>query len=505
VLEGIDLSRKLSKAEYKAATDELELKLAALQRRAHELGVPVIVVFEGWDAAGKGTLINELILPLDPRGFKVHTTLAPNEEQALRPFLWRFWINTPARGRFAVFDRSWYRRALQDVVDGEVKEDELGQVFEDIRSFERQLADDGNVTIKLFLHISKKEQRKRFDKLRRNAATAWRVSEDDLKRHKQYKEHLVATERMLAETDSDFAPWTVVEATDRRFAAVKMFHRVIAALEAGIRDAEARAEQADRPPAKPRRGGAKPPQDIPPEQRTSILDGVDVSVELTRPQYDDRLDKRQERLRELEHEIYMRRVPVVMVYEGWDAAGKGGNIKRLTRDLDPRGYEVVPIAAPNDVERLHHYLWRFWTQMPKAGHMTIFDRSWYGRVMVERVEGLCSQAEWRRAYREINEMEKHLTGFGTVLVKFWLHIDADEQLRRFNQRESTPHKRWKITQEDWRNREKWDAYRLAVEEMLLRTSTPHAPWTIVESNCKWYARVKALDTVIEAIEAKLGD
>ena len=196
-------------------------------------------------------------------------------------------------------------------------------------------------------------------------------------------------------------------------------------------------------------------------------------------------------------------MPVVIAYEGWDAAGKGGNISRLTQNLDPRGYEVVPVAAPNDVEKAHHYLWRFWARMPKAGHITIFDRTWYGRVLVERVEGFCTEAQWRRAYREINGMEQQLAHFGTVLLKFWLHIDADEQLRRFRERQEMAHKQWKITDEDWRNREKMGQYRDAVEEMLHRTTTPYAPWTIVESNCKRYARVKVLETVCEAIRKRL--
>ena len=218
-----------------------------------------------------------------------------------------------------------------------------------------------------------------------------------------------------------------------------------------------------------------------------------------------KLKKKQAILRDLEHQIYMRRIPVVIVYEGWDAAGKGGNLRRLTQNLDPRGYEVMSIAAPNDVEKSHHYLWRFWTYVPKAGHMTIFDRSWYGRVLVERVERFCSEEEWRRAYRQINEMEERWTSFGMVLLKCWLQIDQDEQLRRFKERKKTPHKRWKITDEDWRNRERWDAYEAAVEEMLFRTSTAYAPWTIVESNCKRHARIKVLDAVIDAIKARLND
>src|ERR1700756_5954201 len=237
---------------------------------------------------------------------------------------------------------------------------------------------------------------------------------------------------------------------------------------------------------------------------STALDNVDLSLTLSEEEYDLRIKKAQTVLRELEHEIYLRRVPVVIVYEGWDAAGKGGNIRRLTKNLDPRGYEVVPIAAPNDIEKAHHYLWRFWAQLPKAGHIAIFDRTWYGRVLVERVEGFCTEAQWRRAYREINAMEQQLVHFGTVMLKFWLHIDSDEQLRRFRERQENPPKQWKITDEDWRNRAKLDRDRDAVEEMLYRTSTPYAPWTIVDSNCKWYSRVKVLETVCDAIQQRLG-
>ncbi|MCB0289047.1 MAG: phosphate--AMP phosphotransferase, partial [Calditrichaeota bacterium] len=235
----------------------------------------------------------------------------------------------------------------------------------------------------------------------------------------------------------------------------------------------------------------------------SILNRVDLSPALEKADYLKKVKKYQERIRDLEHEVYVKRIPVVIVYEGWDAAGKGGNIKRLTQHMDPRGYEVIPIAAPNDIEKRHHYLWRFWQEMPKAGHIAIFDRSWYGRVLVERVEGFCTPEEYKRAYREINEMEEHLANYGTVLVKFWLQIDKEEQLRRFTERKNSPFKSWKLTDEDWRNREKWDIYQDAVEEMLFRTSSPHARWTIVESNSKYYARLKALKTVIGAIEAKL--
>ena len=231
---------------------------------------------------------------------------------------------------------------------------------------------------------------------------------------------------------------------------------------------------------------------------------VNLELTLDRDEYRKLLDERQDKIHDLHNEVYRRRIPVVIVYEGWDAAGKGGNIRRLTQQMDPRGYEVIPISAPNDVEKAHHYLWRFWTEFPKAGHVTIFDRSWYGRVLVERVEGFCSEADWKRAFREINEMEENFRHFGTVMVKFWMHIDKDEQLRRFKAREENPVKSWKLHEEDWRNRDKWDRYEEAAEEMFRRTHNSHAPWTIVEGNCKRHARIQALDVVIEAIEAKIN-
>jgi polyphosphate:AMP phosphotransferase len=496
MLKDIDLSREVAKEEYQRLKGEADLKLAALQRQAKILSIPVIVVFEGWSASGKGTLINEMILPLDPRGFSVYSARGPTEEEAFYPFLWRFWKRTPTRGRLAIFDRSWNRRVVRDRVEGRVAGKRLRQAFEDICAFERQLNDDGVVIVKCFLHISKKEQKRRFDALRASAATAWRVTKDDLRQHKRYAEYLAAAEDMLIETDADYAPWTVVEAHDRRFATLKIFAIVIDALQRGVAVAEGKAQ----PAPNPLREGTQTVNAF----KTTALDHVNLSLSLTTEEYATRLKRAQVTLRELEHEIYLRRVPVVIAYEGWDAAGKGGNIRRLTQNLDPRGYEVVPIAAPNDVEKAHHYLWRFWAQMPKAGHIAIFDRTWYGRVLVERVEGFCTEAEWRRAYREINSMEQHLVNFGTVLLKFWLHIDPDEQLQRFREREGVAHKQWKITEEDWRNREKLDQYREAVEEMLHRTSTPYAPWTIVESNCKRHARVKVLETVCEVIRKRLG-
>ena len=494
MLKDIDLSRKLAKPAYKASKEQLALRLTSLERRARELGIPVLIVFEGWNAAGKGTLINKLILPMDPRGFTVHAMREPTEEEQLRPFLWRYWTRLPPRGRLAIFDRSWYRRVLDDRIEGRADRLAVEQAFDDIASFERLLATDGTLILKFFLHISKNEQAQRFEELRDNPATAWRVTDRDLAQHERYETTVQAVDQMLARSDADFAPWVVVEAHDTRFAAIKILTTVSNAL---ARHIAAKEQQAERDRLE------LPVTPLPGNITTSMLDKVDLSLTLDRDTYHKRLNAAQRRIHELHHEIYTRRIPVVLVYEGWDAAGKGGNIRRLTQSLDPRGYEVIPIAAPNDLEKAHHYLWRFWTSFPKAGHIAIFDRSWYGRVMVERIEGFCSQAEWRRAYREINEMERNLGNFGTVLLKFWIHIDQATQLQRFEDRQANPHKAWKITDEDWRNRDKWDDYRVAVDELLLRTSTPQAPWHVIESNCKLHARVKAIETVVAAIERRL--
>ena len=352
--------------------------------------------------------------------------------------------------------------------------------------------------IKFFLHISADEQEKRLKKLERSPETKWRVTKADWKHFKQYKAYLPMYDHMLEQTDMSWAPWHVIEATDREYAAVKVMTIVAGMIEERLNEEnakESRSYMAERSQ-----------EELPGTEetmRTTVLDGVDVSLTMTKEDYKKRLSVLQKELTRLQNEMYLKRIPVVVALEGWDAAGKGGAIKRLTEPLDPRGYEVVPTAAPNDIEKAHHYLWRFWRAMPKDGHMTIFDRTWYGRVMVERIEGFCSQAEWHRAYREINQMEQNLTDHGVIVLKFWLQIDKDEQERRFNERMEDPEKQWKITDEDWRNREKWDAYVKAVDEMILRTSTTYAPWTIVEADSKYYARIKILETVVRALKNRI--
>ncbi len=349
------------------------------------------------------------------------------------------------------------------------------------------------VLIKLFLAIDQQEQKKRMKRLQKQKETAWRVEKGDLERNRRYEDYLSIAEELLRKTDSDDAPWTVIEATDERFAEVKIYRTVVAALEEAVRRAEKEILQNQelRPSETSRQT-----EDL----HGSILAQADLSKQLERKEYKKRLKKLQKKMERLHGELYRKRIPVVLCFEGWDAAGKGGAIKRLTECMDPRGYVVHPTAAPDETEKAHHYLWRFWRSMPKDGHIAIFDRTWYGRVLVERIEGFCTEAEWKRAYQEINDMEKNLADHGVVILKFWMQIDKEEQKRRFERRQEDPEKQWKITEEDWRNREKWDQYETAVNEMLLRTSTDDAPWIVVEGNDKYYARIKVLETVVNVLE-----
>ena len=495
MLEKIDLSKKVDKKTYRRVMDEAEEKLGLLQRECKDAGIPVILVFEGMGAAGKGVQINRLIQALDPRGFDVYACDRPTEDEQMRPFLWRYWTKTPAKGRIAVFDRSWYRSVQVDRFDGLTPEDKLGDAYQDILSFEKQLCDDGTVIMKFFLYIDKDEQKKRFKKLEGSKETSWRVTDEDWNRNKDFDRYLKMNEEMLEKTDTDYAPWVIIEAVDKDYAALKIASTVMDRLEYELEHSRPEEEKtAQGQEAKIRE-----------RFKNGVLSGIDLSKSLTEEEYKTRLKKLQKRLAELHSELYRLRIPVVIGFEGWDAGGKGGAIKRLTSNLDPRGYRVNPTAAPNDIEKVHHYLWRFWNNVPKAGHIAVFDRTWYGRVMVERIEGFCSEAQWRRAYQEINEMESHMANAGAVVLKFWLHIDKDEQERRFRERQANPAKQWKITDEDWRNREKWDQYEEAVNEMLIRTSTTYAPWIVVEGNDKRYARVKVLQTVVDALEKKIKE
>lgn len=494
MLDQFDLNSKISPEEFTSGFEQQKVELMLLQQQIRSAKIPVIILFEGWGASGKGSMISNLIMSLDPRGFKVHAIGPVTPEEQRYPMLHRFWRILPEYGQVAILDRSWYREVSTARLEDKRARKRVEERFAEIGNFERQLTDDGYLVIKFFLQISKKEQKKRFEALEDKKATRWRVTEDDWRHNQFYDEYYRAFDEMVERTDYGFAPWRVIPAHDRRYAVSRVYAHVIEALQQALAAKQAGPLPA---PTAPRESSDVEVEPIP------SLGEYDLSKALDKEDYRRALRKGQKRLFELHNKLYRKRVPLILCFEGWDAAGKGGAIKRITRALDPRGYEVIPVAAPTPVEKNHQYLWRFWNALPKDGHIAIFDRSWYGRVMVERVEGFCTEEQWMRAYDEINHFERDLAEWGAIVLKFWLHIDKDEQLNRFNDRQYTPAKQWKITGEDWRNREKWDEYLTCVNEMLQRTNTDCAPWVVVEANDKNYARVKVISQVIEAIEARL--
>ena len=420
MLEKLDLTKKLEKDEYKEKMFKLTPKIGKLQRECKELGIPIMIAFEGYDAAGKGVQISELIKALDPRGFEVHAVKTETKEERMHPFLWRFWTKMPGKGRIAIYDSSWYRKVLNDRFDKKTKKSELAEAYDSICAFEEQLTSDGMVLIKIFLTIDKKEQKKRFKKLLSSRETAWRVGTDDRKRNKEFEKYQAINEEMLLKTDTEYAPWNIVEAVDKRFATAKIYSVVAKILDEKVRDVKEKKKAVQQAAARMAEMPAVVELEKADRDRKmgeSILSRADLSLSYTKEEYKERLDELQKKIEKLHGELYRRRIPVVLGFEGWDAGGKGGAIKRLTEKMDPRGYVVHPTASPNDIERQHHYLWRFWVDMPKAGHVTIFDRTWYGRVMVERIEGFCTKQEWQRAYKEINSMERDLSNAGAIVLK----------------------------------------------------------------------------------------
>lgn len=479
--EGEELKQRLKAAEEKLSQQQMKLK---------EKRLPVLVLIEGWGAAGKGSAIGQIIKNIDPRFFKVFSMPStPTEEERRRPFLYRFFEKIPEAGKFTFLDSGWMDQIMKERLDGKLDDKAYTQRVDSVKRFERGLTDNGYLVLKFFFHISKKEQESRIEALLSEKDTAWRVSEGDLWQNRHYDKCLEAFDRYLDDTNTPSAPWYIVNSKSKKFAELQVMETLCMGIETALHNESL---------AVPLLQNAFPLIKMP-KLRDVPLEGKTLDEE----EYKKELKELQQKLGQLHNRLYRKRVPVIIAYEGWDAAGKGGNIKRLTGALDPRGFEVHPIASPEPHEKARHYLWRFWTRLPKDGHIAIFDRTWYGRVMVERLEGFCSENDWQRAYYEMNEFEQELYNWGAVILKFWVQIDKDTQLARFTERQNTPSKQWKITDEDWRNREKWDLYEQAVDEMLQKTSTTYAPWHILESVDKKYARIKALHIVIDALEKAL--
>ena len=490
MLKDIVFGEMPEEGELSQKLQEERAKLFAFQMRIKEAGLPVMALFEGWSAAGKGVVIGKVIRNIDPRFFRVATMdAAPTTEEKRYPFLYRYMKEIPEAGKFRFFDTCWMEEIVDGVLAGKLSEEEYEQRVHSINVMERQLCDNGYLVLKFFFHISRKEQRKRLQGLCAEKDTAWRVGEDDLFQNAHYDKSLAVFDRYLRDTNQSRAPWYIIDATDKKWAELQVLQYLNQGIDTALKN---HAQNV------PILQNTFPMKKRPKLSEISLQDKV-----LTDEEYDQELDRLQKELRDLHNRLYRKKIPVIIAYEGWDAAGKGGNIKRITAALDPRGFVVEPIASPEPHEKARHYLWRFWTRLPKTGHVTIFDRTWYGRVMVERLEGFCSENDWQRAYNEINEFEKELHDWGAVIIKFWVQIDKDTQLQRFTDRQNTPEKQWKITDEDWRNREKWDLYEGAIDEMIQKTSTTFAPWYVLESVDKKYARIKALKIVIREIKKAL--
>ncbi|HEY3820717.1 MAG TPA: polyphosphate:AMP phosphotransferase [Polyangiaceae bacterium] len=492
MFESAELGHRVDKRTYDREVAKLRAQLLDAQMHVLERAeFPVVLLASGVDGGGKGDVVNLLNEWMDPRHVQVHALGEPTDEDRARPPMYRFWRRLPPKGKTGVFLGSWYTAPIMDRAYRRIGGSELSGTLAEITRFERMLADEGALVVKLWLHLSKKAQRKRFLELESSPATAWRVTAQDWKDHRRYERFRAVTERVLTDTSTAEAPWSVVEATDARYRNLTVGRTLLDAMNKRLeRGKHAATVRAAPPPAAP-------------IDARDVIEELDLSVSLPEAKYDKKLAKLQVRLHALAYDKRFRDRACVMVFEGNDAAGKGGAVRRVTRALDARTYDVVPIAAPTEEERAQPYLWRFWRHLPRRGRFALFDRSWYGRVLVERVEGFAAEPDWMRAYREIVDFEESLVKAGVVVVKLWLAISPEEQLKRFHAREKTPFKRFKITADDWRNRKKWDAYQRAVCDMVDRTSTKPAPWHLVEANDKKWARVKVLEAACEAIEQML--
>ncbi len=491
MFESAELGHKIDKGTYKAAVPALRAALLEAQVSLQEnKKIPVVVLISGQDGAGKGETINVLYEWMDPRFISTLAFSMPSDEERERPPMWRYWRSLPPKGRVGIFAGSWYSDPIRQRILDEVSLKELDAQADQINRFEAMLVNEGALVLKFWFHLTKEGQVKRLKALEKDPRTAWRVTQWNWDRLKTYDKLQDVAGHLLRLTNTPWAPWVVVEGTDDRYRSLTVGQILLQALQKKL----ASTDKQESPVA--------PMVRVNTDGRT-VLSEMDLTLSLADKTYEDELSRWQGRLAELLRDPRFKGRSLLCAFEGADAAGKGGAIRRIGAALDARQYQVIPVAAPTEEERAQPYLWRFWRHIPRQGQVAIFDRTWYGRVLVERVEGFCAENDWLRAYTEINDFEHELAGSGVIVVKFWLQISQQEQLKRFKAREQIAFKRFKITQEDWRNREKWDAYQQAICDMVERTSTGNAPWTLVEANDKNYARVKILRTLCERIEAEL--
>lgn len=489
MFEAAELGHAIDDKTYEKRSKALRADLLDAQYDLIEKkNYAVVILINGVDGGGKGETVNMLNEWMDTRHIE-NAVFGPatTAEQAL-PGMSRFWRSLPAKGKIGVFFGNWYTDPIESRVHAKMKLSMLDVRLAEIRRFEKMLCDEGVLLLKYWFHLSRDAQKTRLETLEADKRTRWRVTDGDWKRFGKYHSYAKASERALRLTSTVQAPWTVVEGTDANYRTLAVTESIFESLKSRTKHHSTNKPQVLVPPVLPALDGKL------------ILDTVKFDKRMSREKYDEKLPEAQGRIAILSRKPKFQERSVVVVFEGSDAGGKGGAIRRLTQALDARLYRTVQIAAPSEEERAHPYLWRFWRHVPAFGRFTIYDRSWYGRVLVERVEKLAREVEWLRAYGEINDFEAQLHKHGVVVVKFWLAISKDEQLARFKSREATRFKRFKITDDDWRNRKKWDEYQVAASEMIERTSTSYAPWNIIDANDKHYARVRVLDTVRKAIE-----
>ncbi|KAA3611670.1 MAG: polyphosphate:AMP phosphotransferase [Planctomycetota bacterium] len=488
-----EVGRTVDKKEYNRRLPKLREELLEVQGLLRESDFPVIVIFGGVDGGGKGESANYLSEWMDAHWLRTVAYDPPTTEEKERPRFWRYWRDLPPRGQIGIFLSSWYHSPLLNRVHGKSKLKAFQHSLREIRSFERTLADDGALIIKFWMHLGKDAQKKRFLDMENDPLLHWRVTERDWEHWRMYDQFVSVSETLIQETDLPEAPWKIIEGADPHFYGLEVGETILKRIRQHLKKSQELAKKRKKEPVKP---GTR-------LSKKNALKGIDLEKSLEKKPYQLELERWQGRLNLLHRQAREKGIPMVLAFEGWDAGGKGGAIRRITAALDSRSYKVFPISAPTQEELAQHYLWRFWKQLPRAGKISIFDRSWYGRVLVERIEGFATAEEWKRAYQEICDFEGELVGHGTAVAKFWLHISKDEQKRRFEARQQVPYKRWKLTEEDWRNRDRWEEYEDAINDMIELTHTQDAPWVVVEGNNKRFARIKVLQEVCKALDRAL--